>query len=148
MGVVFSSLHGVFAGITIGVISGVLYGILLSIFMKKMKKKFEQNKPQIVTDKVILMEGPTNHFKGLEGVGGWLFLTSKELIFKSHSMNIQNHELVIPLDKIKDVKAVRTLGIIANGLEITTTEHKSERFVVNNQSIWVQKISEVKNKVL
>ena len=32
----------------------------------------------------------SNHFKG---VGGKLFLTNKRVLFKSHSINVQNHLL-------------------------------------------------------
>lgn len=148
MGVVFSFLNDVFTGIIGGIISGVCYGVLMDIFMKRMAKKFEKSKPQIVTDKLIVMEGPANHFKGIEGVGGWIFLTTDELIFKSHLMNIQNHELIIPLNQIIEIRAVLTLGIIANGLKIITVDNKSERFVVNSPKIWVQKIKGTKSTIM
>ena len=36
----------------------------------------------------IEIEGPANLFRGMEGVGGKLFLTNKKVAFKSHKINI------------------------------------------------------------
>ena len=147
-GVVFGVIMGVFyyfqssllKGIISGVIGGILFGFLMGVFIKKIKK------PKITLDKEILFEGRANHFKGIEGVGGWLFLTNDELIFKSHSINIQKHELVIPKNEIMTVKPVKTIGLFSNGLKVTTNKQKHERFVVNNQKIWMKNINEIINK--
>jgi len=87
------------------------------------------------------MYGAANHFKGIEAVGGWLYLTPDEIIFNSHTINIQAHQTVIPLNKVAEVKPVLTLGIIPNGLLIKTKDGIIERFVVFNRKKWINTIN-------
>lgn len=145
MGIFFSFRYGATRGIPAGIISGILFGISMSIFMAYQTKKFKKN-PPLLENEYIIKEGPANHFKNIEGVGGWAYLTDKSFIFKSHSVNIQTHELIIPIQKIKDVKLVLTIGFIPNGLKIITIDGNNERFVVENRKDWVTKILELKNK--
>jgi hypothetical protein len=72
-------------------------------------------------------------------VGGWLYLTTKRLYFRSHAFNNQNHELVIPLREITNAKRSWTAGIIPNGLTVETAKGR-ERFVVNGARSWVEAI--------
>jgi len=46
---------------------------------------------------------------GAEAVGGKLFLTNRRLVFKSHKLNIQNHELSIHLIDIANVGRYKKL---------------------------------------
>ncbi len=70
-------------------------------------------------DEPVLREGLANHFKGIEGVGGKLYLTNRRLRFVSHKLNVQTHDECYPLSEIAEVEATRTLGIIPNGLRVT-----------------------------
>lgn len=99
---------------------------------------------KIVTgpDENILFETPANHFKGIEGVGGKLYLTNKRLVFKSHKLNIQNHELSIQLTDVKNVDRHKTLGLVNNGLTITTIDDKTEKFVVEQVENWIKYLTE------
>lgn len=142
MGVFYSFSNGVYGGIFGGVLSGLLFGLLLGIFALIQKRKFKKTSFEITNGKSIIMDGGANHFKGAEGVGGWLFLSPDELIFKSHSFNMQNHQTVIPLKQISKVETILTLGLIPNGLHITTHDGNKERFVVNNRKVWVKRINE------
>ncbi len=86
--------------------------------------------------------GPANHFKGLESVGGKLFLTSQRLRFRSHTMNVQTHDESYPLDTIVAVEATRTLGLIPNGLLVRLRDGRAERFVVGGRAQWVALLGE------
>ena len=44
----------------------------------------------------------------------------------------------IPLSEIESVEAVRTLGIIPNGLTVTLKTGDQERFVVNGRRRWLE----------
>jgi len=145
MAIFFSFETGIKHGIIAGAIAGILFGIVVSIFMAHQTKKFQKNRP-IIENENIIKDGPANHFKKIEGVGGWIYLTDKKFIFKSHSFNIQRHESVIPIQEIKEAKAVLTMGLIPNGLQIITVNGNRERFVVNGRKDWVNKITELKNK--
>lgn len=141
MGVFLGIFNGVYGGIVGGVITGSIFGLIITLFIQIQKKKFKRIGSEITNGKNIIMDGGANHFKGAEGVGGWLYLTPDEIIFKSHAFNVQAHQTIIPLDKIAEAKAVLTAGFIPNGLLIKTKDGNMERFVVNNRKTWVQKIN-------
>src|SRR4051794_3556696 len=68
--VIISIISGLFGG----ALSGLLFGWLIGLFVKS---KFLTQGTTIDTeaDEVIVFETPANHFKGVEGVGGKLYLT-------------------------------------------------------------------------
>jgi len=76
---------------------------------------------------------------GAEAVGGKFFLTNRRLVFKSHKLNIQNHELSIHLIDIANVGRYKNLGIINNGLIVTSNDNKVGKFVVEQASEWTKK---------
>ena len=134
-------LKSVFAGLAGGAVSGVLFGWLMWKFGNS---KFVTQSTKIDTEagENILFETPANHFKGIEAVGGKLYLTNKRLVFKSHKLNIQNHELSIPLNNIKNVARHKTIGIVDNGLSITVVNGNVEKFVVEQVEDWVKNLAE------
>ncbi len=146
MGLFWSFLYGSTSGIVMGSIAGVLFGAMMSVFSRYQKKKFEMERPSFAGEDLV-KEGGANHFRNIEAVGGWIYLTDKRLFFRSHSINVQRHELSIPLEKISEAKPCRTLGIIPNGLEIMTTDGDKEKFVVDDRKEWSRKILEMKQRV-
>lgn len=72
-------------------------------------------------------------------MGGKLYLLTDRVQFKSHNFNIQNHSQTILLNDIKEIGFCYTLGIVPNGLFITTNSG-IEKYVVNNRKIWKDKI--------
>lgn len=142
IGLGFAIFNGIYSGIVSGVISGLLFGLGISAFIQIQAEKFKKIKSEVTNGKKVIMDGGANHFKGAEGVGGWLYLTSEEIIFKSHAFNVQKHETVIPLDRIVEVKTVSTLGFIPNGLQIVINNGIIEKFVVNTRKVWVKKIND------
>src|SRR5665213_755736 len=89
----------------------------------------------------ILFDTPANHFKGIEAVGGKLYLTNKRLVFKSHKINFQKHQLLINLSDIQKVDKYKPFGITNNGLLIETADNKIEKFVVEKREGWVDQLS-------
>lgn len=141
MGLFKGIINGLYSGIFFGIFTGLIFGIGISIFLQNQKKKFKNISADVTKGKTIIMEGGANHFKGVEAVGGWLYLTSDEIIFKSHAYNVQAHQTTIPLDQVVKVKTVATLGLIPNGLLITINNGSIEKFVVNNRNNWIEEIN-------
>jgi hypothetical protein len=81
----------------------------------------------------IYYQGSANHFINWEGVGWYFFIADNKIIFKSHSFNVQNHDLEIQLKDIIEVNTYNNLWIIPNGLEIVQ-KTKTDKFVVNNRA--------------
>jgi hypothetical protein len=134
-------LINIFSSCLGGAIAGLLFGWLSGLFSKS-KMVTETTKIDIDAEEKILFETPANHFKGIEGVGGKLYLTNKRLIFKSHKLNIQNHQLIINSSDIKHVDRYKTLGLVNNGLSITTIADKTERVVVEKVEEWLKILTE------
>jgi hypothetical protein len=126
-----------------GPISGLLFGITIYFFVTSKRVK-RQTQIKNSDDKTIVYSGGANHFVNVEAVGGKLYLLTDKLQFQSHSFNIQNHGLIIEIEQIKDVSFYNTLGLIPNGLAITTLNGKKEKFVVSNRRLWKEEIEKLK----
>ncbi len=136
-------LYDLKRGIIQSIFTGLIFSVMMSVFLKVQKQNFAAIKHDITKGKDIIIEGGANHFKGIESVGGWFYLTSDELIFKSHKFNFQNHRLELKVNQIKEVKPIFTFGFIPNGLQIITKNGQKEKFVVHNRKAWVQKINDI-----
>ena len=142
MGLLFAIQNGSWIyGSIAGVICGVLFATGMVRFAYRRIETFEVETPNIVGE--VLYEGGTNHFKGIEAVGGYLWVTDKVIHFKSHKLNIQNHELIIPVDEVSEVILSKTLKLIPNGVILKTSKGQVERFVVNKRDKLVEVISRV-----
>ncbi len=139
-------LKSVVLGIIGGAVAGSLFGWLMGLFSKS---KFVQKTTRVDTGpgEEILFQTAANHFKGVEAVGGKLFLTNKRLIFKSHKLNIQNHQLSISLPDIDRNDRYKTLGLVNNGQAITTKQNVTEKFVVDRVEEWLQHLAGSKNSL-
>jgi hypothetical protein len=138
----FIILFGLRKGLLLGAIAGVLFGIAIAMFVF-IQSKSELAQISLEEAERLLKDGPANHFVRGESVGGWLFLTNKRLVFKSHQMNVQVHKLSLPLEQLTEARPVMTLKIIPNGLRVATQEGTAEQFVVEARREWVRAINEV-----
>ena len=133
---------GLFLGSMItGIIAGVLFGVLLTvclaIFSKHIEKKSEHLRAEISKVRKIICEGPANHKKGVNAIGGWLFLSKDAIEFYPHKMNIGGQNIPILLDDISDVETK------LNQLKIHTKTNETFIFVVNKANLWKQSITEI-----
>ena len=129
-----------FAAIT-APIGGLLFGVFIYFFAgsKTVAKQTSINS----NGEEIIVSGRANHFKGAEAVGGKLYLFKDRLEFKSHGFNIQNHQQRIDITNITAVTFYNSLGIIPNGLKITTTYGAVEKFVINGRKHWKEEIEKL-----
>ncbi|MBN1936185.1 MAG: hypothetical protein JW934_16070 [Anaerolineae bacterium] len=92
-----------------------------------------------------LKEGPANHWRGAESVGGRLWLTNMRLHFKSHGLNVQTHEVSFPIWEIVSVEKQSTLGVVPNGMTVVLQDGRQERFVVDDRDDWIAKIQQARS---
>lgn len=131
------------SGLFAGALSGLLFGWLMGRFANS-KRLTKDTKIDTDAGETILFDTGANHFKSAEAVGGKLYLTDKRLVFRSHKFNVQNHELSINLSDIDKVERYKTLGLVNNGLSVTTFNHKTEKFVVQQNDEWLNQLTEKK----
>jgi len=78
----------------------------------------------------ILADQAANLFRGAEGVGGRLKLTTRRLLFEPHAINIQRNPLEISVGDIAEVRKRNTMGLIPNGVLVRTKGGVEYKFVV------------------
>jgi len=131
-------------GVRAGVVAGAAFGFGLWGFVKATQSspalELDGKAAGFDADEKVLHHGPANHFKGIESVGGKLFLTSRRLRFRSHALNVQAHDESFPLADIATVEPTRTLGIVPNGIRVTLRDGRRERFVVTGRATWVAQL--------
>lgn len=146
-GLAFGIAFGVFIGfrsgnLTLGAVAGlaggVLFGAVVGVFVQHQSAKFSAHDPTGPGEQ-LLKQGPANHFRRGESVGGFLYLTDSRLLFRSHRYNIQEHERSIPLPEVRDVQPCMTMIVVPNGICVVTEEGE-DRFVVEDRKSWVKAI--------
>lgn len=103
-------------------------------------------KIELAPGEKLLREGAANLQRGIETVGGRLFLTNRRLAFSSHALNVQTGPTDIPLSAIRSTSPcwTRFLGLIPlapNSLAVRT-DNSEHRFVLFGRSQWAQAINE------
>jgi len=132
-----------FQGAFFGIFMGLGFPYLFQKFGTKYASKLGKNiNPELTQDEQIETEGPANIFRGIEGVGGKLFLTNKKVIFKSHKLNIQKGQTDINYTNISELIKQKTAKLIENGIRIKTNDGKEFDFVVNEREKWIEKLNE------
>jgi len=128
-------------GFIITLILGMVAGFAFALAMQAMANRFL--KKTIIfpdADEAIIREGGANHFRGLEAVGGKLALTDKRIVFKSHKLNIQNHQQSFELGHLESIQATKTWKLFNNGLSLQLANQEVHRFVVDAADEWVAMI--------
>ena len=129
-------LNGDFTSALIsGVMFGTLFTLVMLLFIKSQEKKFLKFGEELRKTKTVICEGPANHKKKFNAIGGWLYLCEEELKFFPHKINVNAQELTIAL---ADIKAV---NIKSNQLFVQTSLTEI-RFVVNQAPLWKKTIEE------
>lgn len=100
---------------------------------------------QNANSETLIYSGGANHFLNRESVGGKMYLYPTKLIFKSHGLNIQTHELTIELSQVSNVDYYNSLGFVPNGLIITLKSGAAEKFVVHKRQFWKSEIDRLRN---
>ena len=91
----------------------------------------------------ILVTASANLWQGTEAVGGLLTLSRSGLSFRAHTFSRQPEPLDIPMGEIVEVRKTRTMGIIPNGLAVTTKLGLEIRFVVGDRDRFVDEITKL-----
>jgi len=134
--------HGINSAIISAPISGLLFGLYIHLFGNSKAVK-RQTQIETKDGESIIHSGGANHLKNREAVGGKLYLLTDKLQFKSHRLNLQNHEFTIHIDQIKEVTFYNNLGIIPNGLAISLEDGRQEKFVVSDRQLWKTEIEKL-----
>jgi len=96
-----------------------------------------------------IKDGAANLQRGIETVGGRLYLTSQRLVFESHRFNIQTGATLIPLSSINSARKAWTkflnlIPLFPNTVAVATKEGNEFRFVTFGRKAWIDAIERQK----
>jgi hypothetical protein len=102
------------------------------------------NTPSLA-EETSVKDGGANLQRGLETVGGKLYLTNRRLIFESHALNIQTGPTIIPLGTITGTrkcwtKFLNLIPLFPNSVAVSTKDGKEYRFVTFDRQAWIDAI--------
>ncbi len=138
MGDIESAGKYIFYASFFGLFYGVGFPFVMIWMAKKMNKKVTVN-PELQDGEEINFYGPANYAKTWMAIGGKLFITDRNLIFKSHKYNLQKPQVTIPLDAIQQIKLQSTLNILDNAMVVDSIEG-SYKFTVNERAVWLERL--------
>ena len=95
----------------------------------------------------IVKNSAANLQRGLETVGGRLYLTNQRLVFESHALNAQTGPTVIPIASVLGVqkcwtKFLNVIPTLPNSIAVATSNGKEFRIVVFGRQSWIDAIME------
>ncbi|CAN5588822.1 hypothetical protein BH20ACT18_BH20ACT18_12170 [soil metagenome] len=95
----------------------------------------------------LVKESRANLQRGVETVGGRLFLTTRRLLFESHKLNVQTGTTVIDLRTITGVtkgwtKFLNVLPLAPNTIVVTTSDGAEHRVVCSKRGDWMTAIDQ------
>jgi len=139
MTALFFVKNGLEPALVSGPPAGLLFGLALATFVKWQSGRLVV-RTELLDGERVLYQGGANHWRGKEGRGGWLVLTERALVFRSHGYNLQNVPVRIELGRLRAVVPYRSAGVFANGLQLELLDGSRERFVVNRRHEWMARI--------
>ncbi len=96
-------------------------------------------------NETILRTGQASLQRGIETVGGTLYLTTSRLVFESHAFNVQRGATAIALSEVSSVvtcwtKFLNLIPLIPNSLSVRTSPGREYRFVLFGRDAWIAAI--------
>jgi hypothetical protein len=93
----------------------------------------------------LVKKSGANMMRGIESVGGMLYLTDQRLVFVSHAMNIQTGSSAINLTDVVEVskswtKFLNAIPIMPNSISVLTHDQQIFQFVVFGRKHWITAI--------
>ena len=138
----FGFFTTVISGYTLktGLISGVAFGVLytfgIALFMSFAERKFAYLRTEISKVRKIVCEGPASHKKGINAIGGWMFLSEDAIEFYAHKLNFGGNNIPILFDDIVEVESKRNKIIIK-------TYEEQFIFIVCQAKAWEKSIKDI-----
>jgi hypothetical protein len=103
-------------------------------------------KTSLLPGETEIKDGAANLQRGIETVGGRLYLTNQRLIFESHAFNVQTGATIVPLNEIVGLRKVWTkflnlIPVFPNSVAVATKAGKEYRLVTFGREGWIDAIN-------
>ena len=103
----------------------------------------------LLPGEIPIKDGGANLQRGIETVGGRLYLTNQRAVFESHAFNVQTGVTAIPLESITGArecwtKFLNLIPLFPNSFTITTNDGNEYSFVTLDRQAWIDAIGRQK----
>lgn len=97
----------------------------------------------------VIRSGKANIQRGIEAVGGHIWLTNQRLAHRPHSLNVQKQPTDIKLSDIAVVRLCWTrlwglIPMVPNSLAVITQNGREYRFVIGQRRDWLAAIHDAR----
>jgi hypothetical protein len=147
MGLLYSLMSGPEFGIPAGVFSGVFFGLSMAVLSTYLEIKAQNEVPDIPGE-AIIKQSACSHFVDGMAVGGYFYLTDKQLHFRPHRFNLKAKAVSIPIAHISQTEKSSRLGVLPDQLKILRTDGEIEKFVVEEVDEWAGAINNARQNYL
>ena len=125
-----------------------VYVLRLTLYGNQARCEVSDDLPPLRVGEEMIRNGPANHQRGIETVGGALYLTTQRLIFRPHAFNVQRGVAELELSQVRETflcwtRFLNLLPLFPNSLAVVLDDGKEHRFVVENRSGWKAQIDEL-----
>ena len=99
----------------------------------------------LLPGEIPVKDGAANLQRGMETVGGRLYLTNQRVIFEPHTLNIQTDITTVPLTSITGTRKCWTvflnlIPLVPNSIAIATKDGNEYRLVTFGRQAWIDAI--------
>ena len=145
MGIFLALEKGLASGMIYGFLAGIMFGVCMALIIGYQRDQTRSARPFSLSDETFIYEGIASHRARGIAVGGWLFLTDQQILFKPHNLNFTKDEISISIHEIKEVTQAKSLGFINNKLIVCDYQDNKTTFLVENPRKWAEAITNLKN---
>jgi hypothetical protein len=102
-------------------------------------------KTELRNEESVVKQAGANMQRGIETVGGRLYLTDRRLVFESHRFNVRRGATEVELSEVESVepcwtKLFNLIPLFPNSLCVRTMHGEEHRFVLNDRMGWKESI--------
>ena len=97
-------------------------------------------KTELSVDEALVREGFASLYRGVEVVGGKLYLTSCRLVFEPHPINFQRSIENIELREVASIRPFRLLWIVPYGINVELADGTVHSLAVYYPGRWLRTI--------
>lgn len=102
-------------------------------------------KTALLPGEILIKDGAANLQRGIETVGGRLYLTNERLVFEPHGFNVQTDVVAIALVGVTGArkcwtKLLNLIPLVPNSVAVATAEGREHRFVTWGGQAWIAAI--------
>ncbi len=147
IGLFYTYMSGPEFGLPVGLFGGFLFGLFMAVLSTYLEIKAQNEVPDYPGEAVIKQSAGSHLVDGI-AVGGFFYLTDKQIHFRPHRLNVKAKVLAIPVAHISNAEKSTRLGVLPDQLRVLRTDGAAEKFIVEEADEWIEEINNARRNYL